>query len=58
MLLKAYLRRPEDLTVVRNGLTDAFGRAATALYLQADICRSGLLVEVEAVCRGADVLLR
>jgi chorismate lyase / 3-hydroxybenzoate synthase len=48
LLLKAYLRHPHDLTMVRNGLLQAFGAATPALYLQADICRSNLLLEVEA----------
>jgi len=48
-LLKAYLRHPHDLAMVQDCLNDAFGPATKALYLQADICRSDLLVEVEAV---------
>ena len=53
LLLKIYLRRPDDLTMVRNCLIQAFGPAANALYLQADICRSDLLLEVEAVYLNA-----
>jgi enamine deaminase RidA (YjgF/YER057c/UK114 family) len=49
LLLKTYLRHPDDLTMVRSCLTQAFGLAANALYLQADICRADLLLEVEAV---------
>jgi len=49
LLLKAYLRHADDLTVVRDCLIKAFGPEATALYLKADICRSNLLLEVEAV---------
>jgi enamine deaminase RidA (YjgF/YER057c/UK114 family) len=48
LLLKTYLRRPEDLTMVRNSLSQAFGPAVNTLYLQADICRSNLLLEIEA----------
>ena len=47
-LLKTYLRRPDDLTTVRHCLLQAFGATANTLYLQADICRSNLLLEVEA----------
>lgn len=47
--LKAYLRRPDFLPVVRNCLAQAFGPGAEVLYLQADICRSDLLLEVEGV---------
>jgi enamine deaminase RidA (YjgF/YER057c/UK114 family) len=49
LLLKIYLRRADDLAVVRNCLTQAFGAATNAVYLQADICRTDLLLEVEAV---------
>ena len=49
LLLKAYLRHPDDLTMVRNALIGAFGPTVNTLYLQADICRSDLLLEVEAV---------
>ena len=49
LLLKAYLRHPDDLAMVRSCLMQAFGPTANALYLQADICRSDLLLEVEAV---------
>jgi len=45
---KAYVRRPEDLAVVRAELTRALAPAARVIYLQADICRQDLLVEIEA----------
>jgi enamine deaminase RidA (YjgF/YER057c/UK114 family) len=47
--LKIYLRRPDDLAMVRNCLKQTFGPASNTLYLQADICRADLLLEVEAV---------
>ncbi|HWP88330.1 MAG TPA: hypothetical protein VNM70_10655 [Burkholderiales bacterium] len=50
LMLKAYVRRPEDLTAVRGCLTAAFGATCTIAYLQADICRADLLLEVEGVC--------
>lgn len=46
---KAYLRHPADLPVVRREVTAALGAQADVLYLQADICRADLLVEIEAV---------
>jgi len=46
---KAYLRRPEFLPIVRDALAQAFGAGAHVVYLQADICRADLLLEVEAV---------
>lgn len=45
-----YVRRPADLPVVRDVFEATVGAqaAAGAIYLQADICRAGLLVEIEA----------
>jgi chorismate lyase/3-hydroxybenzoate synthase len=47
-----YLRHPSDLAAVRELFEDAVGveslAASGALYLQADICRADLLVEIEA----------
>ena len=45
---KAYVRRPEDLAAVRAELTRALAPASRVIYLQADICRQDLLVEIEA----------
>lgn len=46
---KAYLRRPEFLPLVRDALAQAFGAGIDVVYLQADICRADLLLEIEAV---------
>jgi chorismate lyase/3-hydroxybenzoate synthase len=47
-----YLRHPEHLEPVRQGLQQRLGTDAAllrnAVYLQADICRRDLLVEIEA----------
>jgi enamine deaminase RidA (YjgF/YER057c/UK114 family) len=45
-----YVRCPADLPVVRRIFENAVGprAASNAIYLQADICRAELLVEVEA----------
>jgi hypothetical protein len=47
-----YVRRPADLPVVREVFEQAVGAdspaARGAIYLQADICRADLLVEIEA----------
>jgi enamine deaminase RidA (YjgF/YER057c/UK114 family) len=48
LLLKAYLRRPDDVPMVQACLKQAFGAATEIAYLQANICRTDLLVEVEA----------
>jgi chorismate lyase/3-hydroxybenzoate synthase len=47
--LKVYVRRPEDLPAVRAGVAARVGSALPVLYLQADICREELLVEIEGV---------
>jgi chorismate lyase/3-hydroxybenzoate synthase len=49
LLLKVYLRHADSIPVVQEHLAQAFGPAVNVLYLQADICRSNLLLEVEAV---------
>jgi len=46
--LKVYVRRPADLPLVREVLTERLGSGAHVLYLQGDICRHDLLVEIEA----------
>jgi chorismate lyase / 3-hydroxybenzoate synthase len=55
-LFKVYLRRPEYQPVVEARLRKAFGPELPIVYLQADICRRELLVEIEVVCsmRPAD----
>ena len=46
---KVYVRRPDDLATIQAELRAAIGPAAPMLYLNADICRRELLVELEAV---------
>jgi len=45
---KVYVRRPADLPVIQCQLGSALGEGARVVYLQADICRQDLLVEIEA----------
>lgn len=45
---KAYVRHPPDLPAVQREVRAALGEAVEVLYLQADICRADLLVEIEA----------
>ena len=45
---KVYVRRPEDLARIQTELAAALGARAQIIYLQADICRQDLLVEIEA----------
>ena len=49
MKVKVYLRHRRHLPPLRRHLAQAFGDDLTAIYLEADICRAGLEVEVEAV---------
>jgi chorismate lyase / 3-hydroxybenzoate synthase len=51
--LKVYLRNPDDLAAVEAALSQLLPPAARILYLQADICRADLLVEIEAVGTAA-----
>jgi chorismate lyase/3-hydroxybenzoate synthase len=47
--LKAYVRRAADLAAIEATLAQMPNRAASVVYLQADVCREDLLVEIEAV---------
>jgi chorismate lyase/3-hydroxybenzoate synthase len=46
--LKAYVRRPQDLPAIEAALAE-LPQPASIVYLQADVCREDLLVEIEAV---------
>lgn len=48
MHLKVYVRHPQDAAVVRAEVEAALGASVKATYLQADVCRADLLVEIEA----------
>ena len=47
--VKAYIRNAEDLGIVRPMVEDIFPAVSEFVYLQADICREELLVEIEAL---------
>lgn len=49
-LYKVYIRHPKDYEAVRDRLEPAVGRGKF-LYLEADICRKDLLLEIEAIVR-------
>ena len=53
LYFKAYLRHPAHRPILENALFEAFGSRAKVIYLQADICRGDLLLEVEGVAIGA-----
>lgn len=45
---KVYVRHAADLAQIRTELERIVGSVANAIYLQADVCRQDLLVEIEA----------
>jgi chorismate lyase / 3-hydroxybenzoate synthase len=49
MLLKIYLRYAEDMLRVREQIKAEFGECEM-VFLQSNICRSDLLVEIEGIC--------
>ena len=51
LVLKAYLRRPEDRALVERGLAEA-GMGRAPILLRAEICRPELLLEIEGYARG------
>jgi enamine deaminase RidA (YjgF/YER057c/UK114 family) len=50
---KIYARRPGDLPAIEQVLDQSPGAPASRLFLQADICREELLVEIEASVASA-----
>jgi chorismate lyase / 3-hydroxybenzoate synthase len=50
---RAYLRHPQDHARVRGLLEELLGADAAVAYVQADICRADLLVEIEAMASHA-----
>ena len=50
--LKVYVRRPADRAAIERVLRAATRSAASAVFLQADVCREDLLVEIEAESDG------
>jgi chorismate lyase / 3-hydroxybenzoate synthase len=47
--LKVYVRRRSDLAAIQATLAGMLSPATSVLFLQADVCREDLLVEIEAV---------
>jgi enamine deaminase RidA (YjgF/YER057c/UK114 family) len=48
---KVYVRNSADLPLIQSQLHTALGPQSQVVYLQADICRQDLLVEIEAIGR-------
>ena len=46
---KVYVRKPSDLPAIEATLSELLNPSAPIVYLQADVCREDLLVEIEAV---------
>jgi chorismate lyase / 3-hydroxybenzoate synthase len=49
LMLKVYVRNASDLPAVKATLAERLGTVAGIVFLQADVCREDLLVEIEAV---------
>jgi chorismate lyase/3-hydroxybenzoate synthase len=47
--LKVYIRRPEDYPLIRARIEAVLPPDAQCLYLDADVCRPELLLEIEAI---------
>jgi chorismate lyase/3-hydroxybenzoate synthase len=45
---KVYVRRPSDLRAIQGALLGSLRSSTPIVYLQADVCREDLLVEIEA----------
>jgi len=50
LALKVYVRHAEDFAEVVSIIQEEFGTPSELVVLQANICRTDLLVEIEAVC--------
>lgn len=50
---RVYVRHAADFPVIRDILLARLGAATEIVYLQADICRSDLLIEIEAMASQA-----
>ena len=48
LAFRVYLRHAADFPAIRATLAELLGAAADIVYVQADICRADLLLEIEA----------
>lgn len=53
MQYKVYVKHPDDLAQIRAELESSIGPAFDVIYLQADVCRHELLIEIEATASHA-----
>ena len=47
-LMKVYIRKPEHYQMIQEALSLRIGKDVSVIYLQGDICRDNLLLEIEA----------
>ena len=50
--VKVYIRRPEDYPLIRARLEQVLAPGAQCLYLEAEVCRPELLLEIEAIAES------
>jgi chorismate lyase/3-hydroxybenzoate synthase len=50
---KVYVRQPADLGAIKGALSKSLRPSTSIVYLQADVCREDLLVEIEATGESA-----
>jgi chorismate lyase / 3-hydroxybenzoate synthase len=51
---KVYVRQPADLDTIKRTLQEHLRPSTSVVYLQADVCREDLLVEIEATGESVD----
>ncbi len=51
--LKVYVRHPRDLTAVMHEVARVVAHSTPVIYLRADVCRTDLLMEIEATGEAA-----
>jgi len=51
-LVKVYIRNRADLELVRARLEPNLPPGAKCIYVEADICRPELMLEIEAIARA------
>ncbi len=57
VFLRVYIRNANDLLLVRNEIHRHLGSTVNAIYIQADICRQELLLEIEATAEYKSELI-
>jgi enamine deaminase RidA (YjgF/YER057c/UK114 family) len=54
---KVYVRQPADLRAIEGTLAASLRPSTSVVYLQADVCREDLLVEIEATAKRSKPLV-